>query len=241
MGQSISEFGSDLMGANKDLNTLNLFQDICDKFEVSNMTYFGSNVPVAADAVQNGENIAYTTYSDPWVHRYIEQDYQSIDPVIVEGFRSILPINWMKLPREKRGVRRFFGEAKEFGIDPHGLSVPVRGVHGDSALLTVNVDVTDGDWDGYVRENIADITYFAHLVHSHVLSQFVPVEVSLTKRERDVLLWAARGKTVSETALILQLSPKTVTFYLTNAAAKLGAATKTQAVARSISLSLVNP
>lgn len=52
----------------------------------------------------------------------------------------------------------------------------------------------------------------------------------LSAREREVLLWAAQGKTAWETAAILGISPKTVEFHLGNCGRKLGTATKAQTI-----------
>lgn len=52
----------------------------------------------------------------------------------------------------------------------------------------------------------------------------------LSGREREVLLWAAQGKTAWETATILGISPKTVEFHLANCGKKLGTATKSQTI-----------
>lgn len=52
----------------------------------------------------------------------------------------------------------------------------------------------------------------------------------LSAREREVLLWAAQGKTAWETATILGISPKTVEFHLANCGKKLGTATKAQTI-----------
>lgn len=63
--------------------------------------------------------------------------------------------------------------------------------------------------------------------------------VILSARERDVLLWAARGKTAWECAAILGLSPRTVEFHLANCRRKLDVATKAQMVARAVAGGLV--
>lgn len=55
--------------------------------------------------------------------------------------------------------------------------------------------------------------------------------INLSAREREVLIWAAEGKTASETADILQLSASAVNLYAQRAMMKLHARTKTQAVA----------
>ena len=54
---------------------------------------------------------------------------------------------------------------------------------------------------------------------------------SLTPREREVLWWAAQGKSAREIAEILHIGERTVNEHSQNAIRKLGAANRTQAVA----------
>jgi DNA-binding response OmpR family regulator len=68
-----------------------------------------------------------------------------------------------------------------------------------------------------------------------------PREVDLSQRELDVLTWSARGKTSDEIAGILDLSKRTVDFHVDNARAKLGVATRIQAVVKAISGKLIEP
>ncbi|MDQ2137893.1 helix-turn-helix domain-containing protein [Alcaligenaceae bacterium A4P071] len=56
----------------------------------------------------------------------------------------------------------------------------------------------------------------------------------LSPREAACLYWVALGKTSWETARILELSERTVNFHLGNARAKLGATTRTAAVAMAL-------
>ena len=64
--------------------------------------------------------------------------------------------------------------------------------------------------------------------------------LNLSGREREVLMWAAEGKTASETATILKLSTSAVNLYSSRAMMKLQANTKTQAVAIAVRNSLLN-
>ena len=57
------------------------------------------------------------------------------------------------------------------------------------------------------------------------------LSINLSAREREVLSWAAEGKTASETADILHVSASAVNLYAQRAMSKLHARTKTQAVA----------
>ncbi len=62
----------------------------------------------------------------------------------------------------------------------------------------------------------------------------------LTRREGDVLLWAARGKTAWETAQLLGLTERTVKFYLARACARLEVRNKTHAVALCLKHGLID-
>ena len=53
----------------------------------------------------------------------------------------------------------------------------------------------------------------------------------LSPREKEVLLWAGRGKSAWETAQLLGLSESTVKSYIRNACGRLGVKNKTHAVA----------
>lgn len=61
-------------------------------------------------------------------------------------------------------------------------------------------------------------------------AQWIPSDVKLSKREIECLRWAAVGKTDSEIALILGRSCATIRFHIHNAAQKLNAVNRSQAV-----------
>ncbi len=65
--------------------------------------------------------------------------------------------------------------------------------------------------------------------------------VDLREREVETLTWAARGKTFAEIGEILGLSRRTVEFHLDRARAKLGVATRTQALIKAVSGHLIHP
>lgn len=68
-----------------------------------------------------------------------------------------------------------------------------------------------------------------------------PKTVVLNEREIEVLTWAARGKTSAEIAKIVDLTKRTVDFHIDNARAKLGAATRTEAVLKAATGRLIEP
>ncbi|WP_318012001.1 helix-turn-helix transcriptional regulator [Mesorhizobium sp. ESP-6-4] len=63
----------------------------------------------------------------------------------------------------------------------------------------------------------------------------------LTDREKEVLLWAAAGKTSSETSQIVGLTERTVKWHTMRAREAFGVATTTQAVVEAVRKRLIHP
>ncbi|EDQ35019.2 DNA-binding HTH domain-containing protein [Hoeflea phototrophica DFL-43] len=82
--------------------------------------------------------------------------------------------------------------------------------------------------------NLAMISSLAHQKLRRVSAQPSKADSPLTERERECLVWTSSGKTSVEIARILSLSEHTVNHYLNNAARKLDAVNRTQAVALAI-------
>lgn len=221
----------------KDLQIV--FSELCAEFGFSNITYFAPETSMP-DAHQD---FLITTYSEAWIARYFEQEYQNVDPVLTAASASLLPVDWSELDNDEKRVKIFFGEAREFGVGKRGITIPVRGVHGEHALFSINADLKKKKWRGYRTAINSDITYLAFLVHQEVLATVIGIDKrpapELTRREVQVLQWAARGKTAWETGSILGLKERTVAFYLRNACSKLRVATKTQAVAQAVQKRLI--
>ncbi|EAP78592.1 autoinducer-binding transcriptional regulator LuxR [Sulfitobacter sp. NAS-14.1] len=236
---SLSEDFSSRAKSTPELDLETTLNDLSTLYGLKNITYFSASIPYAND----DEHILITTYSTTWVEHYFSLKYQDVDPVLHAGSRSLLPVDWGHLSTTGETSRNFFGEAKEYGIGETGLTIPVRGMLGEEAMISLNSDLRARDWELFCREMISDFTYFAHLLHDSVtrsrIHQHETDHPQLTKREAQVLRWAARGKTAWETGIILGLTEKTVSFYLGNACAKLKVATKTQAVAFAVKERLI--
>jgi LuxR family quorum sensing-dependent transcriptional regulator len=82
--------------------------------------------------------------------------------------------------------------------------------------------------------NLALVSQLVHHKLRRVSAQPNKLDSPLTERERECLVWTSSGKTSVEIARILGLSEHTVNHYLNNAARKLDAVNRTQAVALAI-------
>jgi DNA-binding response OmpR family regulator len=98
--------------------------------------------------------------------------------------------------------------------------------------------------DDYVHKPI-DFDVLAAIIQARLARvarlEVWPRSIQLSEREVEVLTWSARGKTSDEIATILGLSKRTVDFHVDNARAKLGVATRTQAVVKAVTGRLIEP
>lgn len=174
----------------------------------------------------------HSNYSLEWQERYVDQNYFLLDPIAVHAGRTMRPVTWSYSTRNESDplTRRFFGEAKDFGVSS-GLALPIRSSFGRTVLLSFaagSVELPD--------IAIRDFAYVATAVaYLHIgmrdLASLVPTgSAELSPREQICVMWASFGKTKAETAQLLGLTEKTVRFYLERAREKLGASNISHAV-----------
>lgn len=206
-------------------------------YELKTVAYLGFSMAVPTRRTP----YLAVTYSDDWVDYYKQQRFIEIDPVVQIGFCHILPIDWQEFDRSHCRVRRMFGEAIEFGLGRHGISLPIYDKNGDRALVSITSDVSDREWHRLRLYYMRDFHLLALHLHQAILRLENHTEegVRLSPRERECLLWVAEGKTAWETAIILGLSEHTVRCYLENARHKLGAANNTHAVNKAAKANLL--
>jgi DNA-binding CsgD family transcriptional regulator len=187
-----------------------------------------------------------STLSEDWIRRYTERGYQNFDPVCIAAAKSPVPFAWLTSDLAQgasKQQRQVLGERAEFGVR-NGITVPIRGPAGAFAILTVTADVPDHEFHRLwleCRDELHVLTLYYHAqIEKHLLRP-APCECRLTDRERDCLIWSARGKTAWETSEILGISEETVQFHLKNAMHKLGVHTKTHAVVKAILDGLIYP
>lgn len=228
----------DLGGVHDQERREQLFLKHAAHFGVTRFAYLNTCHPDAPFHVE-------TNYPAEWAEHYRANGYMNIDPVAQEGMRSPLPFLWrnaLALPRYGAAAQRVFDEAAEFGLRD-GLTVPI---HAAGGIGMMSMAVDDG---ALLGSGAAAERHALHLMALHfhmacdraLVAENAPPMPNLTPREREVLLWAARGKTGWEIGQILNLTARTVTYHVENARSKLGAASRAQAVVMAMTLGLIRP
>lgn len=206
-------------------------------YGLSNVAYLGVNIPHAT----HGDHYVQCTYSDAWVRHYVSEGFVSIDPVVRLGLTSLVPLDWQELDtKSSPEVQRFFGDARAFGVGRHGLTFPVRGMRGKTAIFSINADVGDREWEHLKRHALRDFHVLAQYFHSKVLVLNGHVaKPKLSRKQLACLRWAAAGKSTWDIAHIENLTERAVKFHLDTARHELDCLTRGQAVAKAIALGIL--
>ncbi len=187
-------------------------------------------------------------YPKEWRDHYTANNYMALDPTVQYCSQNITPLSWGgvgELERESREVERFMSEARDFGI-VSGVSFPVHTAQGDFAMLSLASEESQHKAQKRIQLILPLGQLFTAYLHEAVRRVFDSdvlslAKVDLTHREKECLLWATEGKTTWETSQILNISERTVTFHLQNAQGKLDVNNRQQAVARAVSLGIIEP
>ena len=218
---------------------------ICARMGVDHWVY-AINLPLLND---RHHQFTLGCYPEAWVDRYLERDYLKIDPVVAHCHDHATPLLWSEVrARAARGidplqiaVRRMFDEASEAGLAA-GVSVPLHGPGHCWGLMSFAGERGREDTLG---RRLPDLHLLAHFVHEaarpFARSRAAATLPELTRRERECLHWAAEGKTSWEMGQLLGVAERTAVFHLQNAARKLEVGGRQAAVARAVSLGLINP
>ncbi len=222
-----------------DINKL--FDDVRETYELAHIVYHATNVQ---GLTENGPFLRLT-YSDEWVKRYTQMNYFAIDPVIEAGIKNYAPFNWDTLDWSGKTRRNFLGDAAKHKVGPSGMSVPIRGVNGQHAILSVTSFQIPDKWDMFLRAYIGDFHVLAHYIHEAII-QAEGVDrmediTPLSTRERDVLQLCAHGLSTDEIAHKLGLKERTIRAYFGNVRDKLNAKNRINAVAKAIGRGLILP
>ena len=178
-----------------------------------------------------------STYPKKWTAHYLQQHYERLDPVVQHASLDPEPFEWGRgvgLSRISKRQQGFFDEAAEFGIC-YGFTIPLHGNRGPLAALTFAVDERSTPFRRCVHKKRKLLQLLAILFDTRarlILNDDRTIAgVKLSPRQIECLRWSAQGKSMSDIACILGITPRTVSFHVESAKAKLGVRTICQAVA----------
>jgi LuxR family quorum sensing-dependent transcriptional regulator len=164
-----------------------------------------------------------------WLDLYLRENFAAVDPALRHCRETVLPFAYREAPcdaeREPRAIE-VVHRARDFGVD-NGMLFPIA-----SPVGAVG-DMWIGGTERVLGTRELSAVHMLALIAFYKLQALVhPQEatVTLSGREREVLTWVAAGRTAWQIGELLQISQRTVEWYIQQAAQKLGARNRMQAV-----------
>ena len=184
--------------------------------------------------------LAYS-YPTDWVAHYKANNLLDVDPVHAQVLSSSVPFLWSELQETKKldtSSKLLMNQARDAGLKS-GLGIPLYGLNGEIAAMGV---ARSEEVKKEKYEDLAIISFMATFFHETYKKSLSPdIAIELTIKEKEVLLWAAEGKTDDEIATILNLSLPTIRYRWGRIFEKLGVYKKTHAVAKAIMRQVIRP
>lgn len=158
-------------------------------------------------------------YPEGWATVYNGFDLGKADPVRRAGERALTGFSWHELEHYiplTTGDRQMLAVGRENGL-ADGYTVP-RHLVGEASGTCTFVIGREREMPMHVL-HCAEIIGATALAAARRISGSRPVDPRpvLSERQRECVLWSARGKTAGEVAAILGISEETVTQHLKNA------------------------
>ena len=201
------------------------------EFEIERFAYF------SLPGEPCGEPHIISNYPQDWRSRYREKAYHQVDPVVCHMRNAHEPFLWPSgsvRAADLSHASKFFREASEFGIG-RGMTIPIHDRYGRFAAVTFAAAHDDEKFAKIAATYRHALQLMVTCFHIQVRKRFsgtgIVDGISLTKRELECLQWAARGKSTGDTAIILGIKRRTVTFHLDNVRRKFEVRTVAQAIA----------
>ena len=188
-------------------------------------------------------------YPEDWMKYYMDKGFDKIDPVIAYSRQTIGTFTWdemsqtLSLTKKQKKCLEYGREASLF----NGVCTPIWGPHRFSGIGLATSEKKDAC---DIRQETLDLinAYSNHFymvfqrIHKKAMINDNKINnVFLTDRERDVLVWVARGKSNNDVADILSISLSCVKFHLDNIYQKLCVNDRVVACTKAIAFGLIHP
>jgi len=241
----LASFARDLAGARSIPERVDLAAARLLGLGFNSMCYDYTPVPLSHEGIVMAPNLVEPrNVPESFTRLWLESGYAAMDPVQALAVRASLPFVWSVAEGSGSALREVLAPSHapvvHYLRDTRmscGVTVPMHLPGGEFATFTgVRID-PEPDFEEDAGRRLGDVALLGTLLHASIYPTLdrkmrTCRHVHLTRRERECLQWCARGLTTKEIADRLSRSAATVTLHLENAARKLGARNRAQAVAR---------
>lgn len=179
-------------------------------------------------------------YSPEEQQAYLKGGYRDLDPIPRLTFEFGPILDWndaMRLGASDPGAEAYLSEMRRRGRI-HGASFALFGARNRSGYGSLGFDRTLAELEEGVLQLMHGLLQVGHMRISKILDDREQ-GITLSDREREVLLWMAKGKSGTDIATILHISPETVRTYTKRIYDKLDVGDRVAATVKALKLGLI--
>lgn len=183
----------------------------------------------------------FASYPEDWLKHYAENNYMRIDPIYRLGWEKSGIIDWRSLERTQplsKDERRLMNEADDAGLRS-GMAVSIHLGHGRMAGFGFASSTRQVLGKNHFSQLYAMAGQF-QLVFQNFITRREAPQVRLSGRQREVLQWAAVGKSRSAIAEIMGITEDTVDDHFRHVFRKLQCNDRVVAVLRAVQMGVIS-
>lgn len=153
---------------------------------------------------------------ESWIANYLEEGLFNHDPIRLYAATASKPVKWLDIPQ----LRTLSAEQEIFlnnllsYCPAGGWAIPVFGPNGRNGYVAIAIPHNLSDIPGDLLIEFQVVSQFAHQRFCELAAHQSVRVATLSRREREVLHWVARGKSNGVIADIIGISSNTVDTHL---------------------------
>ncbi|WP_210363100.1 LuxR family transcriptional regulator (plasmid) [Rhizobium sp. T1470] len=189
-----------------------------------------------------GKRRVASNYPLEWQEYCVKKGYDMIDPSVKTSRFHSAAFRWSEVyaePSTTDSELRVFDEAAQFGLRS-GVTIPLHGPWGNfSTMSFARTERCDLGNSAISYLQLAAFYYHIKVIGCLELSgDHFP---RLSVREKECILWVAKGKSSWSIGNIIGISPNTVDFHVKNVMRKLETGSRTVAALKAARLGIIEP
>ncbi|MFO1304522.1 MAG: autoinducer binding domain-containing protein [Burkholderiales bacterium] len=181
-----------------------------------------------------------------WTARYATRAYHLVDPRVRLTRGRAVPVGWSnENAAPDTRSRAFAHDATQHAIGG-GVAMAVHDASAGRAVIAWDRGAREArDIDASPRRSLGTLALVGGLLHEGFAAQAGPADAGghglpLTDRERECVSLVARGMTSADVGAKLGISARTANFHMGNVMEKLGAMSRSEAIARAMAANIVS-
>lgn len=193
--------------------------------------------------------VVISSLADYFSEVYVKNQYQSIDPVMINALNRVSPLVWDEnlMINSQWTIKKIFQSVKSYNI-VSGQTFILHDPHNNLSLLSLYIDkFIMSEVDENVKKNKNDIQGLLIDMHELLFHLYREENVTnentgntLSARENEILYWSSTGKTYPEIARMLNITVSTVKFHMGKIVKKLGVNNAKHAISLAIELNIIS-